>query len=111
MGIIIGDTITLINGLSAQNTYGSFGDSILTLEKIEEITVDENNVETPSNIYTLSCKGSIWTTQDYRTASKPKIDSISIHLKLNSTQLNSNLYSLLYTQWKTLYTTVNDSTN
>ena len=56
MGIIIGDTITLINGLSAQNTYGSFGDSILTLEKIEEITVDENNVETPSNIYTLSCK-------------------------------------------------------
>ena len=81
MGIIIGDTISLVNGLSAQNTYGSFGDSQLIIEKVPELIDDGNNItssSTPS--YLLSCKGAIWTSQDYRNSLKTKIDAVNISM-------------------------------
>lgn len=111
MGIIIGDTINLTNGLSASNTYGSFGDSILTVEKIEETTLDENQNENTTYSYRISCKGSIWTSIEYRNQKKPKIHLESIDISVETSQLNSNLYGILYTNWKNKYTSVSDSTD
>jgi hypothetical protein len=111
MGIIIGDTITLDNGLTAQSTYGSFGDSILTLEKSRISTLDENNTEVITYEYRLSCKGSIWSSKEYRDALKPKLHAENISIVVQPSQLNSNLYTILYTNWKSKYTTVTDSSS
>lgn len=117
MGIIIGDTITLDNGLSAQNTYGSFGDSVLTVEKIITPTEtgvneeDENNNETPTVDFRVNCKGNIWTTKQYRDSSRGRIHAVNVTITVQSSDLNSNLYGLLYSNWKSQYTTVSDSSD
>lgn len=111
MGIIIGDTITLDNGLTANNTYGSFGESQLTLEKIEVVTSDESNNEIITYEYNLMCKGIIWSSKQFRDNSRTRINAVNISMRLQSSQLNSNLYTLLYNSWKSQYTTVSDSTD
>jgi len=105
MGIIIGDTITLDNGLSANNTYGSFGDSELIVQKIE--TDPESTDQNDS--FRVSCRGSIWTTKEYRDSSKPKIHSVYVSVNIGEEHLNSNLYGILYTNWKNTYTNITDS--
>ena len=42
MGILIEDTITLDNGLTCANTYGSLGTSHIIIEKVEEILTMES---------------------------------------------------------------------
>ena len=111
MGIIIEDTITLDNGLTANNTYGSFGESELTLKKNEVITLDESNNETTTYEYIVMCKGIIWSSKQYRDNSRTRLHAVNISITLNPSQLNSNLYTLLYNSWKTQYTTVSDSSD
>ena len=109
MGIIIEDTITLDNGLTANNTYGSFGESELTLKKNEVITLDESNNETTTYEYKVACKGIIWSSKQFRDNTRTRIHAENVSITLQSSQLNSNLYALLYNSWKTKYTTVSDS--
>ena len=111
MGIIIEDTITLDNGLTANNTYGSFGESELTLKKNEVITLDESSNETTTYEYQVTCKGIIWSSKQFRDNSRTRIHAENVSIKLQSSQLNSNLYALLYNSWKTKYTTVSDSSD
>ena len=117
MGIIIGDTITLDNGLSAQNTYGSFGESVLTVEKnlypVENTTNEEGETidQNTTSDFRVTCKGNIWTTKQYRDNSNPRIHAVNISINVQSSDLNSNLYGLLYSSWKSKYTTVSDSTD
>ena len=111
MGIIIGDTINLDNGLSAQNTYGSFGESQLTVEKNQDMRNEENNNESITNEYRVFCKGSIWASKEYRDNSRVRIHAENINIRISSSELNGNLYGLLYNKWKSKYTTVSDSTD
>ena len=117
MGIIIGDTITLDNGLSAQTTYGSFGESVLTVEKniypVEDTTTEggETINQNTTSDFRVTCKGNIWTTKQYRDISSPRIHAVNVSITVQSSDLNSNLYALLYANWKSKYTTVSDSTD
>lgn len=95
MGITIGDTITLACGLTNSNSYGSFGKSEIRIEK-----QDSN--------YLVSCRGLIWATESLRSQSKAHIGTQAVSITINSSQLTSNLYSLLYTEWKTNYSSVSD---
>lgn len=107
MGILIQDTISLDNGLSANNTYGSFGDSTLSVEKI---TLDPE-IDNHNRNFRVTCRGSIWTSKEYRDTLKPRIKTVSIRVDIEESQLGSNLYQILYTNWKSMYTNVSDSDN
>ena len=95
MGITIGDTLTLHSGLTATNTYGSFG--------LSEITIEKNG-----SSYFVTGKGRIWVNESAKNSSKPPITGMNVSVTINESQLSGNLYSILYTQWKTNYTSVSD---
>jgi hypothetical protein len=113
MGIIIGDTIELANGLNATNTYGTIGTETVsvTKERLEEVRSDENDSDNISYTFRFSLRGRgvIWASKDFRNQYRPKLkhENITIYFD-NDTFLTQNLYTLLYNQWKTNYTTVTD---
>ena len=113
MGIIIGDTIELSNGLRATNTYGTIGAETLTITKdrIDNIIDEVNGGETisPRVRFTLRGRGSIWASKDLRNQYRPKLKTENIQIHYDDyTFLSQNVYTLLYNQWKTNYTTVTD---
>jgi len=95
MGITIGDTITLKSSLTNTNSYGSFGDSDIFIEK------------NGSN-YIIRGQGKIWASKTARDDNKLCIDAVNIQISIPESSLSNNLYSLLYTEWKTSYTTVSN---
>jgi hypothetical protein len=125
MGIIIGDTIELESGLTAQNTYGCIGnDSVIVnklrtpiySETVDEVT-DENGTITVSpqtitgytETYQLSGRGVIWVNKEKRTNNSRHLKYENINITYtDSTFLSSNIYTLLYTKWKENFTTVTD---
>jgi 3'-phosphoadenosine 5'-phosphosulfate sulfotransferase len=113
MGIIIGDTIELANGLNATNTYGTIGAETvsITKERIDNMTRDENGEETNSYTFRfrLRGRGVIWASKDFRNQHRPKLKHENIQVNFDDdTFLTQNVYTLLYNQWKTNYTTVTD---
>jgi len=124
MGIIIGDTIQLNNGLTVQNSYGCIGNVSVVLnkvrtpiysERVDEVT-DENGTitETPeitgyTETYQLSGRGVIWVNKEKRTNNSANLKYENIIINYNDTTfLSSNLYTLLYSKWKENFTTVTD---
>ena len=112
MGIIIGDTIELANGLNATNTYGTIGTETIsvTKERIEERS-DENGGNNISYRFRFSLRGRgvIWSSKDFRNQYRPKLKHENIQIYYDDdTFLTENLYTLLYNQWKTNFTTVTD---
>ena len=107
MGITIGDTIELSNGLTAENTYGCIGNESVVLNKVrtpiyseivDEVT-DENGTipQTPemtgyTETYQLNGRGVIWVNKEKRTNNSRhlKYENISITYT-DSTFLSSNL--------------------
>jgi hypothetical protein len=113
MGIIIGDTIELANGLNATNTYGTIGtESIsVTKERLEDVRSDENGDDNISYRFRFSLRGRgvIWSSKDFRNQYRPKLKHENIQIYYDDdTFLTENLYTLLYNQWKTKFTTVTD---
>lgn len=113
MGIIIGDTIELANGLNATNTYGTIGTETITVtkERLEDIRSDENGVDNISYSFRFSLRGRgvIWSSKDFRNQYRPKLKHENIQIYYDDdTFLTENLYTLLYNQWKTNFTTVTD---
>jgi len=98
MGIIINDTITLNNGLTASTIYCSFGEGEIRIEK---------NRDNASE-YDISGHYTIWVSKDFRINDKPSLDAGNISLKITSSDLNSNIYTLLYNELKTKYTSATD---
>jgi len=98
MGIIINDTITLNNGLTASTIYCSFGEGEIRIEKNRDNTSE----------YDISGHYTIWVSKDFRTNDKPCLDAGNISLKVTSSDLNSNIYTLLYNELKTKYTSTTD---
>ena len=125
MGIIIGDTIELESGLTAQNTYGCIGNESVVVNKIripiysetvDEVT-DENGLITVSpqtitgytETYQLSGRGVIWVNKEKRTSNSRNLKYEDLNITYtDSTFLSSNLFTLLYTKWKENFTTVTD---
>jgi len=113
MGIIIGDTIELANGLNATNTYGTIGTETIsvTKERIEDARSDENGGDNISYRFRFSLRGRgvIWSSKDFRNQYRPKLKHENIQIYYDDdTFLTENLYTLLYNQWKTNFTTVTD---
>ena len=113
MGIIIGDTIELQNGLSVANSYGSVGyESVTSQNKNDTTEINEETGEettTTTYNYILRGRGVIWATKELRNQLKPKLKHENIAITYDDdTFLSQNVYSLLYNQWKTNFTTVTD---
>ena len=96
MGITIADTLTLSNGLTVSNSYACFGRDSISIEKMD------------TNKYDLRGHACIWTNQTYRNNEAPPLLGVNINLTITASQLDSNIYSLLYTQLKTKYSSTSD---
>jgi hypothetical protein len=125
MGITIGDTIELSNGLTAENTYGCIGNESVVLNKIrtpiysdrvDEVTDENGIIETMATAitgytetYQLNGRGVIWVNKEKRTNNSRhlKYENISITYT-DSTFLSSNPYTLLYAKWSENFTSVTD---
>jgi hypothetical protein len=115
MGIIIGDTIELQNGLSVTNSYGSVGYETVTVTKQRNDSMEineetgEETIKTTTYNYILRGRGVIWATKELRNGHKPKLKHENIAITYDDdTFLSQNVYTLLYNKWKTNYTTVTD---
>ena len=119
MGILIGDTITLRNGLTCENTYGCIASDTITINK--EIDVVTTTVEPEeeggesitttetTTKYILRGKGVIWTTKELRDNLSPKLKFEFIELSYDDPSfLSNNVFTLLYNKWKENFTTVTD---
>ena len=113
MGLTIGDTITLTNGLSVTNAYGSLHTTTIKIDKTRAIEINEIPGETSainSDQITITCRGNIWASKALRDSSAPVVDSIRFSCNTTTSELStSNLYTIIYNQWKTKYTTVSDA--
>lgn len=118
MGIIIGDTIQLNNGLTVQNSYGSIGGDTVSVNKRrhpiyesegEGVGAEVETIKGYTETYQLSGRGVIWVNKEKRTNNSANIKYENINIDYNdSTFLSSNLYTLLYSKWKDNFTTVTD---
>ena len=98
MGILIGDTITFSNGLTSTNCYCSFYNNSISIEKNEYT----------SDIYNIRGTASIWVNKTFRDENKPILDIINVSVSITSSQLDTNIYTHLYTSLKSKYTSVTD---
>ena len=125
MGILIGDTLTLRNGLTCENTYGCIASDTVSIRK--EISTSTTTVEVENQTttgtgettttettettirYILSGKGVIWATKEMRNNYSPKLKYDNLELSYDDTSfLSNNVFTLLYTKWKENFTSVTD---
>lgn len=107
MGINIGDTLQLINGLTAKNTYGCIENNSINIFK--KIVTGGNNNNSYTVKFVLQAVGSIWANKGIRNSNGSIIKNTNIKIEYeNDTFLNQNVYGLLYAKWKEDYTTVTD---
>jgi hypothetical protein len=109
MGIIIGDTLTLHNGLTVSNTYGSLHNSSIQIEKSNRHH-DLSEEEESSDKITINAHGSIWVNKTYREKlSSPTVSSHRIIIQTTIGELKStDIYTILYDEWKKTYEMVSD---
>lgn len=120
MGILIGDTLTLRNGLTCENTYGCIASDTVSIRK-EVITVtttseaaeggdETTEPNTTTTIrYRLSGKGVIWATKEMRNNYSPKLKYDNLEIYYDDTSfLSNNVFTLLYTKWKENFTSATD---
>jgi len=84
-----------------KNTNGS---TIQTGSK--QIWIEKNRDN--ASEYDISGHYTIWVSKDFRINDKPCLDAGNISLKITSSDLNSNIYTLLYNELKTKYTSTTD---
>lgn len=103
MGIIINDTLTLSNGTTATNTYASFKDSEIIIQKHYTNGNDITN-------YTFYLKSlyTIYINKEFRLENKQFLELKSIHFEITSSDLQIDPYVLLYNKLKTLYINTTD---
>lgn len=103
MGIIINDTLTLSNGTTATNTYASFKDSEI---KIQKYYINGNDITNYK--FNLKSLYTIYINKEYRLENKPFLELKSINFEITSSDLQIDPYVLLYNHLKTLYTNTTD---
>ena len=103
MGIIINDTLTFSNGTIATNTYASFKDSEIIIQKYYT-----NGNDTTNYTFYLKSLYTIYINKEYRLQNKPFLEIKNISFKITSSDLSIDPYILLYNHLKTLYTNTTD---
>lgn len=108
MGVIIDETITLSNGLTATNPYASLGENDIRVEKRvdEDMNIDpETRVETVKTTtkYFLSGSFNMWVSQALRASGSGDIGGFDVTIE-SDTPLTGNVYDLLYNKLKTMKT-------
>jgi len=106
MGIINNDVYICSNGVQKAGTYISFASETLYVVQNYNMT----NSSSPAS-YNVRANYRIFWDQACREEGKTFIDLKSIHVTLTSEQLNSNIYSILYAELKTLYPNSVDETS
>ena len=98
MGITINDTLNLNIGIAKASTYASYGNSTLRINK-----------DTTTSNYNVECIACIWADYTSRTDGKPFIEQINTTVGITSGQLlTDNVYTILYDDLKTSYTSTTD---
>lgn len=106
MGIIINDTLTLTNGTTATNTYASFKDSEIKIQKYYTNQINQNDI-TNYKFY-LKSLYTIYINKEYRLENKQFLERKSIFFEITSSDLQIDPYVLLYNKLKTLYINTTD---
>lgn len=96
MGITINDSLTLKVGITKTGTYSSFAK--------DRVTITSNDDST----YILTSIARIWADKTARDANSPSLQSLRITVGITTDDLEDNLYTLLYTELKTNYTSTTD---
>lgn len=106
MGVIIDETITLSNGLTATNPYASLGENGIRVEKHVDRNLDpETGVETVKTTTKYILRGSfnMWVSQALRASGSRDIGGFGVKIE-SDTPLTGNVYNLLYNKLKTMKT-------
>ena len=104
MGLINKDIFQNRFGQELINTYISIGNNNIELKK--EIEYDESN--NIIEFYTLTTVFNIWLSKETRNNHKSSFSSCVIRKVLSGDEITSNLYNILYTEVKKIYTNVTD---
>ena len=100
MGITILDSIEINgSGISLSNCYSSFCSNVVTVRKL--------NVDNTIT-YGLEATANIWKDYDSRCCTKTPITNIKVRKIIDSTQLETNVYTHLYTALKSNYINTQD---
>jgi hypothetical protein len=106
MGIINNDVYVCSNGVEKTGTYISFAmETIYVVQNYSGMTAMPDR---PNAAYSVRANYRVFWDQDCREAGKSFIDLKSILTTLTSEQLNTNIYSILYEQLKTVYPNSDD---
>ena len=112
MGVIINETITLINGLTVTNPYASVGENGIKVVKIVEVNssydTDPETGEitpTPSTKYNVEGRFTMWVSPELRVSGSRDIGYIQVEVE-SDTPPTGNIYELLYNKLKTMKTCI-----
>ena len=95
MGIIIQDDIKFDTGVNKTDCYCSFGQSKIILQK-------------GASGYELSGMAIVWVSEAEKTAAAHCLSSHPIQLTITNAQLTGNVYTLLYNELKSQYSSTTD---
>lgn len=101
MGVILNETITLPNGLTATNPYASLGRSSLHVEKMNVSSGIGNDTDTTK--YILEGRFTMWVSQALRVSGSNDIGGFSVAVE-SETPPTGDVYGLLYNKLKTMKT-------
>ena len=96
MGVIIGETITLTNGLTVTNPYAAVAENELRIVK----RVGETTSITK---YIIKCRFNMWASRELRASGSKDIGYVLVELEPD-TPPTGNIYDLLYNKLKTMKT-------
>jgi len=112
MGVIIGETITLTNGLTVTNPYAAVAENELRIVKrVGENMSDETDLETGETTttttsitkYIIKCRFNMWASRELRASGSKDIGYVLVELEPD-TPPTGNIYDLLYNKLKTMKT-------
>jgi hypothetical protein len=112
MGVIINETITLMNGLTVTNPYASVGGNGIKVEKrvqdnssydTDPETGEITTTTTSTTKYIVGGNFTIWVTPELRVSGSKEIGNIHVGVE-SETPPTGNIYELLYNKLKTMKT-------
>ena len=112
MGVIINETITLINGLTVTNPYASVGENGIKVVKIVEVnssydtdpeTGEITTTTTSTTKYIVGGRFTMWVSPELRVSGSRGIGYIQVEVE-SDTPPTGNVYELVYNKLKTMKT-------
>ena len=97
MGIIVNDVLSLKIGIPRSGCYASFATSRLQTYS-PSYTVN----------YIVESYAGIWIDKASRDSGSPSVEQLLVKTSITKDQLDGNIYTLLYDQLKTNYSSTTD---